>query len=312
MNIKPLLKPIMNNLPWLYDTFGLGTGGTISASYCYSVWLRHLIRAHEQGFELPRVVAELGPGDSLGVGLMALLTGADEYYALDIKEYANPERNLEILNNLIHLLSDKMSIPDDQEYPYVRPRLGSYTFPKDILSDEKLEKALAPERIRAVKHIIKDPKTTAKNGIKIKYCVPYDSKEVIQPNSVDLIVAQAVLEHVSDLKKTYQAVYSWLKPGGLFSQDIDFKSHNFTWAWNGHWAASDWRWKWMTGRREWAINRLPLSAHIKIMNEIGFNILSVERVERMDGIKRHKLLKNLEIIDDIDLQTSQAFVQARK
>ena len=57
------------------------TVGTSSARYCYSVWLRHLVIAYKNGFvEHPKVVAELGPGDSLGIGLSALISGADAYY----------------------------------------------------------------------------------------------------------------------------------------------------------------------------------------------------------------------------------------
>ena len=68
----------------------------------------------------------------------------------------------------------------------------------------------------------------------------------------------------------------------------------------------------MTGRREWVINRLPLSAHTKIMKDIGFHILAEERVERQDGIKKHRLARWFKDMDDTDFQSAQAFVQARK
>src|SRR5689334_3926898 len=55
----------------------LGTGGSSSARYCYSVWLRHLSMAARLGLNTdPKDVAELGPGHSIGVGLAALLSGA--------------------------------------------------------------------------------------------------------------------------------------------------------------------------------------------------------------------------------------------
>jgi hypothetical protein len=72
-----------------------GTGGTNSGRYCYSVWLRHLAHAANNGLQTcPRVVAELGPGDSLGTGIAALLSGAEQYVALDVVPHANVERNL--------------------------------------------------------------------------------------------------------------------------------------------------------------------------------------------------------------------------
>src|SRR5215467_13821096 len=53
------------------------TGGSNSARYCYSVWFRHLINLDSCGFKIKGArVAELGPGDSIGVGLAALLSGA--------------------------------------------------------------------------------------------------------------------------------------------------------------------------------------------------------------------------------------------
>ena len=57
-----------------------GTGGADRARYCYAVWLRHLVALAEAGVPFqPEVVLELGPGDTVGVGIMALLTGAKEY-----------------------------------------------------------------------------------------------------------------------------------------------------------------------------------------------------------------------------------------
>ena len=128
-NYKPIIKPILNNLPFLYDWLGIGTGGTLSARYCYSIWLRHLVKARNEGMaENPGVVAELGPGDSIGVGLAALLTGASEYYALDLKKYANTKRNLEIFDKLVELFKKREPIPDDKELDFVRPKLDSYNF----------------------------------------------------------------------------------------------------------------------------------------------------------------------------------------
>src|SRR2546426_12622447 len=54
------------------------TGGTNNPRYCYSVWLRHLVTLLPFGFQIKGArIAELGPGDSIGVGLAALLSGAE-------------------------------------------------------------------------------------------------------------------------------------------------------------------------------------------------------------------------------------------
>jgi hypothetical protein len=56
---------------------------------------------------------------------------------------------------------------------------------------------------------------------------------------VDLIVSQAVLEHVDDLENTYDAFAQWLRPGGRMSHEIDFHSRGLTMPWNGHWDDRD-------------------------------------------------------------------------
>src|SRR5258708_2426522 len=82
------------------------TGGSDSPRYCYSAWLRHLIMLSQHGFQLKGSrVGELGPGDSIGIGLAALLSGADQYVGLDIVPFS-AKANLEtILDDLIALYS---------------------------------------------------------------------------------------------------------------------------------------------------------------------------------------------------------------
>src|SRR5205085_10193670 len=61
------------------------TGGSDSPSYCYSAWLRHLLIVSPHGFRVEGArIGELGPGDSIGIGLAALLSGAAQYIGLDI------------------------------------------------------------------------------------------------------------------------------------------------------------------------------------------------------------------------------------
>jgi len=60
------------------------TGGSDSARYCYSAWLRHLVLLSNYGFKINNSrVGELGPGDSIGIGLAALLSGAAQYVGLE-------------------------------------------------------------------------------------------------------------------------------------------------------------------------------------------------------------------------------------
>ena len=132
-----------------------GTGGTNSARYCYSVWLRHLVIAHMNGLPTaPTNVAELGPGDSLGIGLAALLSGANNYYALDIVKFANIGRNLEVFDELVELFNKRERIPDSTEFPEAYPRLESYEFPAYILTDARLRDTLDQRRVESIRTIL--------------------------------------------------------------------------------------------------------------------------------------------------------------
>ena len=79
--LRPMLVGAATFVPGVRQLFssvkeGMGLGRATSARYCYSVWLRHVaLLARNDLWNYPRVVAELGPGDSLGVGLCALLCG---------------------------------------------------------------------------------------------------------------------------------------------------------------------------------------------------------------------------------------------
>ena len=119
MRIKQILFGIGSYIPGVYNRFSGGTGGTDSAEYCYSLWLRHLVMAYKHGLlnKLPNVVAEVGPGDSLGVGLAALISGSNKYYAFDIVEYLNNTRNLEIFDQLVDLFKHRQILPTEDEFP---------------------------------------------------------------------------------------------------------------------------------------------------------------------------------------------------
>lgn len=70
--------------------------------------------AHKSGLSTqPAVVAELGPGDSLGVGLAALISVASQYFALDVKAHASDHRNLEVFDELANLFARQENVPDE-------------------------------------------------------------------------------------------------------------------------------------------------------------------------------------------------------
>jgi hypothetical protein len=179
--------------------------------------MRHLVRAAEEGLDTaPRVIAELGPGDSLGIGLAAVLSGAEHYYAFDAKPHATPERNLRIFGQLLGLFERREPIPDQREFQDVSPVLDSCAFPSAVLSEERLTRTLEPARLDAVRAALAGTAGPCA-PIRIVYAAPWDDVTKIEPHSVDMAFSQAVLEHVEDVPRTYKALHRWIRRDGFMS-----------------------------------------------------------------------------------------------
>jgi hypothetical protein len=326
MDIWPILRESLTFLPGVQRFLTPGAGGTHSARYCYSVWLRHLDHAAAAGLDVPpRVVAELGPGNSLGVGLAALLSGSDEYYAFDAASYAAVGENLRVLEELIDLYRAREPIPGADEFPAAKPEPRRPGFPRDVLTDELLDRALRPERLDAIRRAIR--KETGPGGIVVRYVAPWDGPAVPsydeaasgpEPRSpagpkragVDFLLSQAVLEHVADVEATYAALAWWIKPGAMMSHQIDLRSHGFGNRWNGHWQYPDPVWRVVKGNRLWSINRAPYSEHLEQMRRRGFRVVKEIPMTTPSTIARKTLAPRYRGLSDQDLTTSGAFVLA--
>jgi hypothetical protein len=293
-------------------TYNSGKGiAADSARYCYSVWLRHLVMAHRNGLQVPpTVVAELGPGYSIGVGLAALISGASRYYGLDVVKYASDKRNIGVFNELVALFRQRADIPDNNEFPTLEPRLDSYAFPGNILTAELLSLAMAEGRIASLRENLVRIGATRDNPI--RYIVPWDDEKVITRESVDMIFSQSVLEHVENLPNAYAAQYLWLKPRGFMSHSIDFKSHGLARRWNGHWQYSRFIWGIIRGKRRYLINRQPFSAHHDLILSIGMKIIGELKTRNDDGLKRNRLAADFRYLSDDDLTCPGVFIQAVK
>ena len=216
MRFTPVARGLLTLMPALNDLLpSRSEGQTASARYCYTLWMRHLTLLHAHGFRgTPDTVAELGPGETLGVGLCALLSGSDHLVGLDVVAHSDLGKNQKSLNELVTLFRERASAlrkgwPDFSQY------LDERHFPGQILTDELLGQTLRPERIDAIHHALAFP--SAANSITVDYKAPWTDPRVIEAGSVDLIISASVLEHVVDLPATYRALYQWLRPGGWMS-----------------------------------------------------------------------------------------------
>jgi hypothetical protein len=283
--------------------------GTDSARYCYSVWFRHLTAIAALGLAVEfETIAELGPGDSLGIGLAAMLSGAARYLAFDAVPHARSAANLATLEQLKDLFVRREPVPGLDEFPEISPELGSLDFPHQILGDARLAAAMRPDRLDTIRDSLR---SETRAGDVVRYVAPWTASDMMESDSVDLVLSQAVLEHVDGVPQTYEALFRWMKPGAIMSHAIDFKCHGLTRDWFGHWTVPAWQWRLVRGRRPYLINRLPASAHISAMVQSGFEI--VKRTPAYSAAApREELAREFREMDEDDLMTSSLFVVARK
>jgi hypothetical protein len=279
-------------------------GGALSADHCYGLFLRHYghLRRHLPSPETPKVVAELGPGNSLGVGLAALLAGAQQYVALDIQQHTSFGANAAVFERLIALFQARAA-PPSGPFP---PAPIDEPFPEELT--EALSQNLAPERLDRIRTDLLNRK-----GEFIRYVAPWSIEAAsIQPSSVDWLLSHSVLEHIDDLQGAYASIASWLRPGGFTTHLIDFDSHRTTEEWNGHWAVPDLQWRLARGRRPYFINRAWRSRHMALMTEAGLIPLHEMISHRTDGLDAVQFAERFTHMPPEDARTRMSFIVAQK
>jgi hypothetical protein len=255
----------------------------------------------------PRIVAELGPGDSIGVGMAALLSGAERYVALDAMAHADPAHAGAIFDQLVVLLQRRAPIPDRNAFPEICLDLPDQGFPSNILPDRHMEAALESDRIAYLREVVTGRRLDRNV---IDYRAPWGSVGEGDAGTVDLLLSNAVMEHVADLPAAYRAMSAWLRPGGLASNQIDFRSHSLFRAWDGHWACPDWLWRLFMGRRAYLLNREPFATHRALASAAGLEEVSAIRVEQV--AESSKLATRFREMSDEDRRTSGGYLLLRK
>lgn len=96
------------------------------------------------------------------------------------------------------------------------------------------------------------------------------------------------------------------------SHQAGLVSHGITAEWNGHWAIPGPVWRMIMGRRLYLLNRQPCSAHARLLQKHGFEIVHLMKKHRNDGIDRSRLAREWRALSDDDLTCSDFYLVARK
>lgn len=284
----------------------------LTAQYCYSVWFRHLKLLKDSGLKsFPNVVAEIGPGSSIGVGIAALLSGVKKYYAFDMIKHIDIKRNKEILNGLKVMFLNSYDIPDENIFPTLKPFLNNYKLtPELIYNKEDIEVRFNELVSYFKKDNIQD--STFTNTDIVNYIVPWLNVGSEEISPIDLILSQAVMEHVIELKESYEKMYELLKVGGFMSHQIDFTSHELSNIWYGHRMYSDRMHRFLMQGRSYPINREIYVYHKKILIETGFKIIKEIPYQLQLNHDIESFNKKFQSYSKDDLSIAGMFVICRK
>jgi hypothetical protein len=228
MRLKPFLKGAASVVvPPLLTVHKFNEMSAMNA-FCYSIFLRHY--SHVAPYftsSIPRVVAELGPGGSLGVGLCALMFGARIYYALDFVNHTDPTGNLRVFNALVEMFRECRPV---SRHEGTFPEPANWGFPDGFVmpNDAKIE-AILDDLVNKRKKFI-------------RVVAPWTSSS-IPGDSAGWLWSHSVMEHVDEIEQVWKCYATWLAHDGIMTHNIDYHCHGLAKHWDGHRSINDLCWK---------------------------------------------------------------------
>lgn len=284
----------------------------LDARRAYYVFLTHLSKAHAAGLRWPvDTVTEFGVGTSLGIGMCALLAGAKRYIGFDALSHMDAKLQAHLLDELRTMFVERAPAFNDAG-------VKAFDFPSHILNADLAASSASDS---AHKGLLTDLDRLASGtaGISLMYVAPYDTAIAERfANSADLLLSTATLEHFDDMEAGYRLFHSMLKPDGLMSHSIDFKSHGFglpregTRCWNEHWLLTEAEWREVTRGKSYSINRLPCSDHLKLMIRAGFQQKIINKRMQEHPLKWSDLAPRFQWMTSEDLGCSGVHVVSVK
>lgn len=227
-------------------------------------------------------VLECGPGDSLGVGFLALAHGAASYCAIDRFPVAFD-------------LSSERRV---------------FASLRDGLTAEERARVDAAIELGDGGYRAKDDRLAYHNSISLE-----EAARRFAGEGFDVIFSNAVLEHVGDLESSLRSMRELLAPSGVMLHDVDLRSHQ---RFEKHplqfLEYSPFLWRAMTSNTG-EPNRCRLPAYRAILERLGFEDVRFRVTQRFDASLveevRPRLAEPFRGIDPKDLEVAIFIVTAR-
>ena len=310
---KQLVAGILTRIPYvnriILKRFYKNTGGTIDADYCLLVWGKHIDLLLKNNWKPKcKSVLELGPGDSLGVGIVAVLSGVKSYCAVDVLSYDVISKSILVLNQLKGIIESGQTIEENEK---IKPHFDSTAewvnkFLINLRQNEDLK--LLFSKIELDLNNLFD--TNYKCNY-IKY-LPLDKYLTSSDGRFDLIFSQSVLEYIGELVPAFQKMHVQLNSNGWISHEVDLSCMRTSDRWDGHWSYPNWLWKIMKGKRPFFINRFTCDFYSKELEKSIWRNVKFLSYKKAIQTPKNELAKDYKILEDETLQTASIYFIAQK
>ena len=272
--LKIAIKIALSRLPVPYQMWRrvgiFRAGGMTGPDYALRAFRYHVdkcgLSPPQNGF----TVLELGPGDSLLTALFARAWGASRTILIDTAPLAS--RDVTVFHRAIDLL--------EREAPSEAARVS------EVKRMDRIEDVLA--------------------ALNAEYLTDgLASLRSIPTASVDLVVSQAVLEHIRrhEFAETLKSLRRVTRPGGAGSHNVDLHDHLADALNNLRFSERVWESEFFA-RSGFYTNRILFSEMLKIFAEAGFTV-EVRGIARWPTLPtpRHSLIAQYRDLPDEELRT---------
>jgi SAM-dependent methyltransferase len=198
-----------------------------------------------------KVLLELGPGGSIGFGLLALVGGVKKYVAIDTGNHA--EVSKQIYENYQNLLEDKKILKS-----FIAKENGNYLY-----NSRKIQ------------------------FLDIKQDSTYD----LEDESVNVIYSSAVLEHVYDLDLCFSEMVRVLKRGGYMNHRVDLRDHIFNRDSLFFLRIPEYWFLRLFGNTGGYVNRKRFSDYLRLFEKFNLEILGIKKKKKKNNKKKRLLKK---------------------
>lgn len=198
-----------------------------------------------------KTILEIGPGGSVGLGLLALKRGAKKYYAIDTGTHLAVKSR--IYNEYSHLLGDKALLDK-------------------IFINNNENYILNPQLVRFL-------------DITQKSIYP------LPDDSIDIIYSCAVLEHAHNLDLCFSEMSRVLKPGGTMNHIVDLRDHVFSQKSLYFLEIPEYWFRFFFGNTGSYVNRKRFSYYTRLFSLNNLEVVSMKTQFTYKGNISPKLLK---------------------